>query len=167
MSACNAPAVLIACRIVIRSLGPMPSAFKPFTRSWSVSLFNHAKFFVRFLINLNVGLFTVCVVPASANGPGCDTCGVSVTRIVGALGDRYRADRHVFSHHDGARLLINNNPRHLVWFNVRSCSMSVSSPTTLFSYPEGTESSIVPGSLGFAALVPRKHLQPGPCGVLL
>ena len=42
---------------------------------------------------------------------------VNAANSEGALGDRYCADRHVFPHHDGARLLINNNPRHLVRFN--------------------------------------------------
>src|SRR5262249_16972310 len=33
ISACSAPAALIACRIEIMSRGPIPSAFKPFTSS--------------------------------------------------------------------------------------------------------------------------------------
>src|SRR5258705_5203442 len=83
ISACSAPAALMACRMEIMSRGPTPSAFNPLTSSCrsTPSLSNRSCLPISSSTLISVR-GTTCVWPCIVKGCGWLTCGVSVTRMV-------------------------------------------------------------------------------------
>src|SRR3954463_8277383 len=83
MSAWRAPAALIDCRIEIRSRGPTPSELMPVTSCSRVRLVGSTAS-LRFLSSCTSTSVrgTTTVTPVEENGEGCETWGVSVTRMV-------------------------------------------------------------------------------------
>src|SRR5579859_3411542 len=74
ISACSAPAALMACRIVIRSRGPMPSALRPVTSSWMVTPADSTASFLSAPSSTCTSVRgTTVVVPPVEKGVGCDT----------------------------------------------------------------------------------------------
>src|SRR6476661_2481115 len=78
MSAWMAPAALIACRIAIRSRGPMPSALSPSTSCCSETPSRTSASFLPSSCTPMRVRGTVTVAPLRENGSGWLTCAVSV-----------------------------------------------------------------------------------------
>src|SRR5579859_7468019 len=156
ISACSAPAALIACRMVIRSRGPMPSALRPETSSCRVMPAGSTANFLSAPSSTWMSVRgTVTVVPPEENGVGCDTCGVSVMRMVRLPWAMATVLMRTFS--PITMVPVRSSITTLaIWSGwTRSCSMSVSSATVSPWKRAGTARRTVPGSVGRALSVPR------------
>src|SRR5262249_38168035 len=82
-SACRAPAVLMVCRMEIMSRGLTPSELRPATSCSSVTP-GSTTASLRLASSCTSTLVrgTTTVTPVLENGLGCETCGVSVMRMV-------------------------------------------------------------------------------------
>src|SRR5712672_3276657 len=158
MSAWIAPAALIACRMPIRSRGPMPSPLRPSTSCCSdTPSFTSANFLPSSVTPTLVrGVTTVR--PPRDCGLGWLTCGLSeivTVRLPCATATvATRTSRPITMMPERSSIMI---------LAARSgstcnCSISVRKATTLPLNSAGIASCTVEGSIGSAVLTPRKSL---------
>src|SRR5690242_8415448 len=151
ISAWRAPAALIAWRIAIMSRGPMPSALRPLTSSCSVTLAGStARRRCAFSSTSMSVRGTTVVTPVEENGLGCETCGVSVTRMVRLPWAMATVLMRTFSPMTMVPERSSMTTLASWSGSTSSCSMSVIRPTMSFSRAGGTDSITVPGSSGRA-----------------
>src|SRR6202171_779400 len=157
MSAWIAPAALIACRIPIRSRGPMPSPLRPSTSCCSgTPSFTSANFFPSSETpTLERGVTTV---RPRAKGLGWLTCGLSEIVTVrlpwatATVATRTSRPITMMPERSSITILAARSG------STCSCSISVRKATTLPLNSGGIESCTVEGSIGSAVLTPRKSL---------
>src|SRR6185437_14456455 len=157
MSASMAPAALIACRMPIRSRGPMPSPLRPSTSCCSETpSFTTANFLPSSVTPTRE--FGVTTVRPRDSGLGWLTCGLSeivTVRLPCATATvATRTSRPITMMPERASMTI---------LAARSgstcnCSISVRKATTLPLNSAGIASCTVEGSIGSAVLTPRKSL---------
>src|ERR1700733_15326316 len=157
MSAWIAPAALIACRIPIRSRGPMPSPLRPSTSCCNdTPSLTTANFLPSSVTPTRV--FGVTTVRPRDSGLGWLTCGLSeivTVRLPCATATvATRTSRPITMMPERSSMMI---------LAARSgstcnCSISVRKATTLPLNSGGIDSCTVEGSMGSAVLAPRKSL---------
>src|SRR6195256_2160791 len=157
MSAWIAPAALIACRMPIRSRGPMPRPLRPSTSCCSeTASFTSANFLPSSVTPMLVR--GVTTVRPRDSGLGWLTCGLSeivTVRLPCATATvATRTSRPITMMPERSSMMI---------LAARSgstcnCSISVRKATTLPLNSAGIESCTVVGSIGSALLAPRKSL---------
>ena len=109
-SACSAPAALIDCRMLIRSRGPTPSAFRLATRSRSVTPEVRMPSFLSCWSSIWMLVRgTTVVVPLRERRRLADLRRLGHPDGQVALGDRDGADPHVGAHDDGAARLVDHH----------------------------------------------------------
>src|ERR1700761_693106 len=157
MSASMAPAALMACRMPIRSRGPMPRPLRPSTSCCSdTPSFTSANFLPSSVTPTR--LFGVTTVRPRDNGLGWLTCGLSeivTVRLPWATATvATRTSRPITMMPERSSMMI---------LAVRSgstcnCSISVRKATTLPLNSAGIVNCTVEGSIGSAHLAPRESL---------
>src|SRR6476620_11785176 len=157
MSAWIAPAALIACRMLIRSRGPMPSPLRPSTSCCSETPSFTTASFLPSSVTPTL-LRGVTTVRPRDSGLGWLTCGLSeivTVRLPCATATvATRTSRPITMMPERSSMMI---------FAARSgstcnCSISVRNATTLPLNSVGIVSWTVEGSIGSAVLTPRKSL---------
>src|SRR6476661_2328805 len=156
MSAWMAPAALIACRIAIRSRGPMPSALSPSTSCCSdTPSLTKASFLPSSCTPIRVR-GTTCVVPPREKALGWLTCGVSEIVTVrlpcatATIDTRTSRPITIMPERSSITILAARSG------SICNCSISVRSDTTLPAYCFGTFTDTVDWSSGSAVLTPMK-----------
>src|SRR6267143_4169449 len=157
MSAWIAPAALIACRIPIRSRGPMPKPLRPSTSCCSdTPSFTSANFLPSSLTPTRE--FGVTTVRPRDSGLGWLTCGLSEIVTVrlpcatATVATRTSRPITMMPERSSITILAARSG------STCNCSISVRKATTLPLNSGGIESCTVEGSIGSALLVPRKSL---------
>src|SRR3990172_810824 len=159
MSACRAPADLIACRMAIMSRGPTPSVFRLLTSSCRLTPEGRtASLFFDCSSTWMSVRGTVVVVPVLDNGLGCDTCGVSVMRMVRLPWAIATVLMRTLSPMTMMPDSSSMTTRAIWSGSTGSCSISVSSATVAAPAADGTARCTVPGSSGSAARSPMCRL---------
>src|SRR5882672_3053411 len=157
MSAWIAPAALIACRMLIRSRGPMPSPLRPSTSCCSDTPSFTSANFLPSSETLTL-LFGVTTVRPRDSGLGWLTCGLSeieTVRLPWATATvATRTSRPITMMPERSSITI----RAARSGSTCNCSISVRKATTLPLNSGGIESCTVEGSIGSAVLTPRKSL---------
>src|SRR5882724_11185037 len=157
ISASIAPAALIACRIPIRSRGPMPSPLRPSTSCCSETPSLTTANFLPSSVTLTLEFGVTTVRPRDC-GLGWLTCGLSeivTVRLPWATATvATRTSRPITMMPERSSITI---------LAARSgstcnCSISVRKATTLPLNSAGIASCTVEGSIGSAVLTPRKSL---------
>ena len=133
ISACSAPAALIACRMAIMSRGPTPSALRPSTSSCRLTPEAARRSCFVLVVDLDVGARDDRgrAVRERRRAANLRRLGDADRQV--ALGDGDGADPHVLAHDDDAGLLVDDDAGDLVGLD-RSCSMSVSRLTMAALY---------------------------------
>src|ERR1700704_2007159 len=156
-SAWIAPAALIACRMPIRSRGPMPSPLRPSTSCCSdTPSFTSANFLPSSVTPTRE--FGVTVVRPRDSGLGWLTCGLSEIVTVrlpcatATVATRTSRPITMMPERSSITILAARSG------STCNCSISVRKATTLPLNSGGIESCTVEGSIGSALLAPRKSL---------
>src|SRR5664279_1285581 len=157
MSAWIAPAALIACRMPIRSRGPMPSPLRPSTSCCSDTPSFTTANFLPSSVTLTLE-FGVTVVRPRDCGLGWLTCGLSEIVTVrlpcatATVATRTSRPITMMPERSSMTILAARSG------STCNCSISVRKATTLPLNSGGIESCTVEGSIGSAVLTPRKSL---------
>src|ERR1700722_14555265 len=157
MSAAIAPVALIACRMPIRSRGPMPSPLRPSTNCCSDTPSLTTASFLPSSVTATLVRGVTTVRPRDC-GLGWLTCGLSeivTVRLPCATATvATRTSRPITMMPERSSMIILAARSG----STCSCSISVRKATTLPLNSPGIDSCTVEGSIGSAVLVPRKSL---------